>query len=322
MKTLNQIRQPIHDEINRFEPFFRNQLRSNIPLLSLILNYILRYKGKQIRPLFVFLSAQLCGKINSSTYTAATLVELLHTATLIHDDVVDHSYLRRGVFSIHALWHSKIAVLVGDYLLAKGLLIALENNEYSMLKIISTAVKDMSEGELLQVKANRNNTISEEIYFEIISKKTASLIAACTSCGALSSNATPNTIDQMYRFGLYIGIAFQIKDDLLDFTGTNITGKPKGNDIKNKKLTLPLIYALKKSNKNKAAEIIRAINQKQIKKYTSIVNFVKESGGIDYANYQMNNYKEKALTELNTFPDSPVKTSLHDLVDFVINRNH
>jgi octaprenyl-diphosphate synthase len=247
MSDIDKIQNSIKEEMERFEPFFRSSMQTKVPLLNIIMNYILRRKGKQMRPMFVFLSAKMIKEsVGDSTYTAASLIELLHTATLIHDDVVDEAYERRGFFSINALWKSKISVLVGDYLLSKGLLLAVEKNEYELLKIVSVAVREMSEGELLQIQKSRKLNITEDIYFEIIRKKTAALIAACAACGAKSSGADDETVEKMRLFGEYVGIAFQIKDDLLDYQNNGLIGKPSGNDLKEKKLTLPIIYALEK----------------------------------------------------------------------------
>ncbi len=244
MSKLNEIKLPILDDIQKFEHYFKESVKSKVPLLDIITNYIVRRKGKQMRPMLVFLSAKMLGEINESTHNAAALIELLHTATLIHDDVVDESYIRRGFFSVKALWRSKVAVLVGDFLLSKGLLLATKNKELKLLEIVSEAVKEMAEGELLQIEKTRRLNITEDIYFDIISKKTATLIASCTASGAESVGADEETIKKMKEFGYYAGIAFQIKDDLFDYKRSNLTGKPTGNDIQEKKMTLPLIHAM------------------------------------------------------------------------------
>jgi octaprenyl-diphosphate synthase len=256
MSAIKEIRAPIETEMKRFSVYFNTIMKSKMPLLSIITNYILRRKGKQLRPMFVFLTAKLSGKINESSFTAAALIELLHTATLVHDDVVDESLERRGIFSINALWKSKVAVLLGDYMLAKGLLLSVKNKEYEILEIVSSAVKDMSEGELLQIQKSRKLNITEDEYFEIIRKKTAALIAACCASGTKSVTAEPEAISKMKEFGEYIGIAFQIRDDMFDYEKNGLLGKPTGNDIKEKKLTLPLIHALKNTNPAQRRKIL------------------------------------------------------------------
>jgi octaprenyl-diphosphate synthase len=320
MSTLQNIKNPVKKELIEFEKLFNQTMKSNIPLLRLILNYLLRHKGKQVRPLLVLLSSKLCGDITPSTYTAATMVELLHTATLVHDDVVDESYERRGVFSIKALWRSKVAVLVGDYLLSKGLLVALKNKEFQLLEIISEAVKDMSEGELIQIK-NKNNAPEIDNYFEVITKKTASFFAACTSCGAAASSKSTETIEKLYRFGLNLGIVFQLRDDLLDFEQKNLSGKPAGNDWQEKKITLPLLYALSKAEKSIKNKILKDIkNGTNKKSHQDIIAFVQTNNGITYTYEQMNIYKDKALHELTSFPDNEIKQSLIELLNYIINR--
>lgn len=297
-------------------------MKSNVPLLDTIMTYIVKRKGKQIRPMFVFLSAKLFTDINDSTYRAASLVELLHTATLVHDDVVDDSDERRGFFSINALWKNKIAVLVGDYLLSKGLLLSVKNKDYHLLEIVSQAVEAMSEGELLQIEKTRSLNLSEEVYYDIIRKKTASLIASCCAVGAASAGATDEQVKQMYLFGEKIGIAFQIKDDLLDYGDAEI-GKPTGIDLKEKKLTLPIIYTLNNCSKTERGFIINTIknhhNNKQ--KIAEVIAFVNNHNGISYTKQVMEQYKTDALNILNTISDSSYKTSLTQLVDFVILRN-
>jgi len=322
MSSLKRIKEPIKDEIAEFERFFKNSMRSKVPLLDIITNYIIRRKGKQIRPVFVFLSAKLHGEITQSTYNAATLVELMHTATLVHDDVVDESYQRRGFFSINALWKNKISVLVGDYLLSRGLLLAVDNEEFEVLKIVSGAVKEMAEGELLQIEKARKINADEEIYFEIIRKKTAALLASCTAAGAKSANASDEIVEKMRLFGENIGIAFQIKDDLFDYQKNNNTGKPSGNDIQEKKMTLPLIYSYNHSSKSRQREIKRTISKHSTnsEKVYKIIDFVNGNGGIQYAEQKMMEYKNKSLEILNEFPDSEAKAALIELVKFTIDR--
>ncbi|RLD57289.1 MAG: polyprenyl synthetase family protein, partial [Bacteroidetes bacterium] len=287
-----------------------------------ITRYIVKRKGKQMRPMFVFLSANLVGTVNDSTFTAASLIELLHTATLVHDDVVDDSNKRRGFFSINALWKNKIAVLVGDYLLSRGLLLSLEHEEFDLLKIVSNATKEMSEGELLQIEKARKLDIEEDIYFEIIRKKTASLIASCCAAGASSVKAKKDDIEKMRLFGELTGIAFQIKDDLFDYEKTNATGKPAGIDIKEQKMTLPLIYLLNNSSfleKRRIINIVKNHNNNP-QKVGIVIDKVNKSGGIEYAKEKMKNYHNQALQILDGFPDSPSKTSLEQLVSFTIER--
>ena len=322
MSSLKRIKEPIKDEIAEFERFFKNSMRSKVPLLDIITNYIIRRKGKQIRPVFVFLSAKLHGEITQSTYNAATLVELMHTSTLVHDDVVDESYQRRGFFSINALWKNKISVLVGDYLLSRGLLLAVDNEEFEVLKIVSGAVKEMAEGELLQIEKARKINADEEIYFEIIRKKTAALLASCTAAGAKSANASDEIVEKMRLFGENIGIAFQIKDDLFDYQKNNNTGKPSGNDIQEKKMTLPLIYSYNHSSKSRQREIKRTISKHSTnsEKVYKIIDFVNGNGGIQYAEQKMMEYKNKSLEILNEFPDSEAKAALIELVKFTIDR--
>lgn len=322
MSSLKRIKEPIKDEIKEFEKYFRNSMRTKVSLLDIITNYIIRRKGKQIRPIFVFLSAKLHGGISQSTYNAATIVELMHTATLVHDDVVDESYQRRGFFSINALWKNKISVLVGDYLLSKGLLLAVDNKEFGVLEIVSDAVKEMAEGELLQIEKARKLNTDEDIYFEIIRKKTAALLAACTAAGAKSANADDETVEKMRLFGEYIGIAFQIKDDLFDYQEINDTGKPSGNDIQEKKMTLPLIYTYRHSNNSKKKEIKRVVSKhnKNGKKVHGIIDYVNQNGGIQYAEQKMIEYRDKSLAILNEFAHSEAKEALIELVKFTIDR--
>jgi octaprenyl-diphosphate synthase len=322
MLNINEIKRPIAAEIDVFEEKFKTSMQSSVPLLDRITHYIVKRKGKQIRPMFVFFSATICGGINESTHRGAALVELLHTATLVHDDVVDNSYQRRGFFSINALWKNKIAVLVGDYLLSKGLLLSIDNGDFKLLKIVSEAVKQMSEGELLQIEKVRRMDISETVYYEVIRQKTASLIASCCACGAASANADDVTIEKMRLFGEKIGIAFQIKDDMFDF-GTDDVGKPLGIDIKEKKVTLPLIYALNNSESSEKKRMIQLVknHNDDPKKITEIINFVKQKGGLEYSETQMKKYQEEAFAILDTFPAGEAKTGLEQLVRFTTERN-
>lgn len=324
MIAVDTIKEPVQAEMEEFEKKFRDSMRSNVSLLDKIMHYIVKRKGKQLRPMFVFLTAKTCGEMNESTYRAASLIELLHTATLVHDDVVDDAHIRRGFFSINALWKNKIAVLVGDYLLSRGLLLAVSNKDFRLLEIVSNAVKEMSEGELLQIEKARHLDITESIYFEIIRQKTAVLIASCCACGAASVGSNENVIEQMRLFGQQTGIAFQIKDDLFDFGTGNGIGKPVGNDIKEKKFTLPLIYALNKASYFDKRKIISIIKNKKDseEKITKVTGFVFSSGGIEYATKVMNDYKEKALHLLSSFPNSEAKQSLEQLVTYTIERKN
>ncbi|MCD6565770.1 MAG: polyprenyl synthetase family protein [Bacteroidales bacterium] len=322
MSAIKEIRAPIETEMNRFAGYFNTILKSKVPLLGIITNYILRRKGKQLRPMFVFLTAKLSGVINESSFTAAALIELLHTATLVHDDVVDESFERRGVFSINALWKSKVAVLLGDYMLAKGLLLSVKNKEYEILEIVSLAVKEMSEGELLQIQKSRKLNLSEDEYFEIIGKKTAALIAACCASGTKSVTNDPETISKMKQFGEYIGIAFQIRDDLFDYEKNGLLGKPTGNDIKEKKLTLPLIHALKNTNPAQRKKILRLVrhNNKKTSRVNEVIRFVRDNKGMEYSKEKMNEYKNKALDILNAFPESEARSSLQKLALYTTSR--
>ena len=321
MLDINDIKKPIAAQIDVFEGKFKASMQSAVPLLDRITHYIVKRKGKQIRPMFVFFSASICGGINESTHRGAALVELLHTATLVHDDVVDNSYQRRGFFSINALWKNKIAVLVGDYLLSKGLLLSIDNGDFKLLKIVSEAVKQMSEGELLQIEKVRRMDISEAVYYEVIRQKTASLIASCCACGAASAGADDETIEKMRLFGEKIGIAFQIKDDMFDF-GTDDVGKPLGIDIKEKKVTLPLIYALNNSESSVKKRMINLVknHNDEAAKIAEIITFVKEKGGLVYAGKQMETYTDAAFEILNTFPASEARTGLEQLVRFTTER--
>jgi octaprenyl-diphosphate synthase len=305
-----------------FENKFKESMKSSVPLLDKITNYIVKRKGKQLRPMFVFLSAQTVGTINESTYRAAALIELLHTATLVHDDVVDDSNERRGFFSVNALWKNKIAVLIGDFLLSKGLLLSLDNDDFHLLKIVSTAVKEMSEGELLQIEKARRLDISEEVYFDIIRQKTASLVAACCASGAASVTQDKALIAKLKEFGILTGMAFQVKDDLFDFGNSEEIGKPTGIDIKEKKMTLPLIYALGQSSWTEKRRIINIIKNHNTDgdKVKVVIDFVIEKGGIKYAESVMHSYKDKALAALKDLPTSPSRDSLELLVNYSIER--
>ena len=319
---LEDIKAPIAREMEAFEPKFRASMKSNVLLLDKIMSYIVKRKGKQMRPMFVFLSAGTCGKINESTFRGASLIELLHTAALVHDDVVDDANYRRGYFSVNALWKNKVAVLVGDFLLTRGLMLSLENKDFNLLSIVTDAVREMSEGELLQIEKSRRLDITEDIYYEIIRQKTASLIASCCAVGASSGNASQEVVELMRRFGEKIGMAFQIKDDLFDY-GEQEIGKPVGIDIKEKKMTLPLIYALSKatwSEKRRVISIVKNESDKP-KKVKEVIEFVKKSGGMEYAITAMNRYHQEAMTLLNDFPDTVYKKSLIQLVQFTIERN-
>jgi octaprenyl-diphosphate synthase len=319
--SIDHIKQPIQVELEAFESTFSKSMKTTVPLLNTIMTYIVKRKGKQIRPMFVLFCSKLHGDINERTYRGASLIELLHTATLVHDDVVDGSDVRRGFFSINALWKNKIAVLVGDFLLAKGLLLSIDNDDFDMLKIVSDSVKKMSEGELLQLEKARRLDITEEIYYDIITKKTASLIASCCAIGAASVHADKETIERMRLFGEYTGIAFQIKDDLFDY-GDNDVGKPTGLDIKEKKMTLPLIYALNQAGNSDKKRIINLIKNKSEKRQSvdEVIQFVLKNGGFEYAKKQMELYKLKAEDILKTMPDNSSRQSLFDLLNFVIER--
>ncbi|MDP4266223.1 MAG: polyprenyl synthetase family protein [Bacteroidota bacterium] len=322
--SLNEIKKPINDEIDIFNSKFKASLKSSVMLLDKISMYLIKSKGKQMRPIFILLSANICGKINESTYRFATMVELLHTATLIHDDVVDDSYKRRGFFSINALWKNKVAVLVGDYLLSKGLLISLNNDDFKTLKLISNTVKSMSEAEILQIQKARKLDIEEDIYFEIIRKKTASLISTCCAGAAMSVNSSEEIINKMQLIGEYIGIAFQIKDDLFDYEEEDtLLGKPRRIDIKEQKMTLPLIYLLKNSGYTQKKEIINIIKNHNTDndKISKVIELVKSSGGIEYTKNKMLKYQNKALELINDFPPSVYKNSLEQLIYFTVNRN-
>jgi len=323
MKIVEQIKHPIKQEMDLFEEKFKESMVSKVPLLNRITHYIVRRKGKQMRPMFVFLVAKMVsnGDFNERTYRGASVIELIHTATLVHDDVVDDSNRRRGFFSLNALWKNKIAVLVGDYLLSKGLLLSIDNDDFDLLKLISIAVREMSEGELLQIEKARKLDITEAVYFDIIRQKTATLIAACTGIGAASVGAKQEEIDLMRQFGELIGIAFQIKDDLFDYTDDKI-GKPTGIDIKEQKMTLPLIYALNNCSEKDKRWLINSVknHNKDKKRVKEVIAFVKQHGGIEYTTSKMNDYQAKALEILNKYPNSPYKDSLILMMDYVINR--
>jgi octaprenyl-diphosphate synthase len=322
MSNLSAIKKPIASEIKAYHKVFRSTIRSKVPLLDIIMKYILKTKGKEIRPIIVIYTAKMMGEISETTYYAATLIELLHTATLVHDDVVDDSNKRRGTFSINALWKNKIAVLAGDYLLAKGLLLAVETKNPHLLEFVSKATRDMSEGELLQIEKARKLDISETVYFEIIRKKTASLLASCFATGALSTISDKEAVEKLWRVGELTGVAFQIMDDLLDFRETSVTGKPSGIDIKEKKITLPLIYLLNKSNKAEKKRIIRIVKKRNqdSKSVQQLIHQVREAGGIDYARSKMMEYKNKAIDLLHEFPDNESREALEQIIEFTISR--
>ncbi|MCG8309017.1 MAG: polyprenyl synthetase family protein [Cytophagales bacterium] len=320
--NLKEIQAPIALEMAEFEKKFRDSMKSKVQLLDKIMTYIVKRKGKQMRPMFVFLSCGVTGEINESTHRGAALIELLHTATLVHDDVVDDANYRRGFFSINALWKNKIAVLVGDYLLSRGLLLSVEHGDHELLRIVSNAVKEMSEGELLQMEKARKLDIDEEVYYEIIRQKTASLIASCCAVGACSSGADKETVEKMRLFGEKVGMAFQIKDDLFDY-GTAEIGKPLGIDIKEKKMTLPLIYALRHASPVEKKKVIFKIKNQshKNKKVREVIEFVKGSGGLEYAREVMERFYNEALEILQSFRNSTFKNSLNDLVQFTIKRD-
>lgn len=309
--------------MEHFEGWFRKSMKSTVPLLDKITHYIIKRKGKQMRPMFVFLSAKAHGNVGDTTYIAASLIELLHTATLVHDDVVDDAHLRRGFFSINSIWKNKIAVLVGDFLLSKGLLLAIKNKRFDLLEVVSTAVEQMSEGELLQIEKARRLDIKEEIYYDIIRQKTASLIASCCATGALSVGADDATVKNMWEFGELTGMAFQIKDDLFDYGEGGKIGKPTGIDIKEQKMTLPLIYALNNVSKSEKRFIINVVknHHEDSKKVKEVIQKVIASGGIEYATTKMEEYRDKALAKLDSLPDTEAKNSLRNLVIFTTERN-
>ncbi len=322
MSVIKDIKAPIREEMLLFESKFKDAMRSPVPLLDKIMHYIIKRKGKQMRPMFVFLTGKLFNEVNDTTYRAASLIELLHTATLVHDDVVDEANMRRGFFSINALWKNKISVLVGDYLLSQGLLLSLENKEYDLLQIVSKAVREMSEGELLQIEKARKLDIEEDVYFDIIRQKTATLIAACCACGASAANQGEKTIQKMHQFGELVGIAFQMKDDLFDYYSDSTIGKPTGIDIKEQKMTLPLIYALNHADKKQRKFIINTVknHNTDTEKVRKVIAYVKQSGGIEYTVDKMKIYQQKALALLQDFEDNDARKSLEILVNYVIER--
>ena len=325
MSKVYEIREPISKEMEIFENKFSKLMLSDVPLLNRITHYIIKRKGKQMRPMLIFLCSKLLssGKVNEKVYRGASVIELIHTATLIHDDVVDESNKRRGFFSINAIWKNKIAVLVGDFLLSKGMLLCIDNKDYDILDVISESVKQMSEGELLQIEKAKKLDIDEETYFEIIKKKTASLISSCCKIAAVSVNSPSSEIKKIAKIGMHIGIAFQIKDDLFDY-GKKTIGKPRGIDIKQKKITLPLIYTLNNINKSEKRWLIKSLkkNKKNKALINQIISLVKERGGLDYAIQIMNKYHKLSLDDLETFKDSSYKDSLKKMVNYVINRNY
>ncbi|MDB9779176.1 polyprenyl synthetase family protein [Flavobacteriaceae bacterium] len=323
MKVTEQIKDPIYEEMEHFEQKFSDSMSSKVALLNRITHFIVNRKGKQMRPMFVFLTAKLLGggKVTERTYRGASVIELIHTATLVHDDVVDDSNQRRGFFSINALWKNKIAVLVGDYLLSKGLLLCIHNEDFDLLKIISVAVREMSEGELLQIEKARNLDITEEIYFEIIRQKTATLLAACCAMGAQSVSDDKEAVEQMRIFGELLGMAFQIKDDLFDYGETKI-GKPTGIDIKEQKMTLPLIYTLNNVSSKERKWLVHSVKKYNTdkKRVKEVIQLVKDSGGLDYAQKRMETYRTEALDILMTFPKNAYRDSLELMVNYVITR--
>ncbi len=323
MSKLGDIKKVIAPELKSFEVHFKEAMSSKVPLLEKITYYLVKRRGKQVRPMFVYLSAKVCGETNESSHVAASMVEILHTATLVHDDVVDEAYERRGMFSINALWKNKIAVLVGDYLFAKGLDISLANNDFEILRIMNVAVQEVIEGELLQSEKARRLDITEEVYYDIIKRKTASLIAAACGVGAASTTKNKEHIDRMKLFGEKIGIAFQIKDDLFDF-GADDVGKPRGIDIKEKKMTLPLIYALNNADKKTKKKIINTVKKhnEDSAKVAEVITYVNQSGGIEYATEAMYQYRQEAFDILHQFPESPARQALQDLVIFVTERKN
>ncbi|TVR41243.1 MAG: polyprenyl synthetase family protein [Cryomorphaceae bacterium] len=322
MKDIKHIKEPIQKELGEFEQRFRASLKTDVPLLNNVIHYIVKRKGKQIRPMFVFLTARLFGETNDSTYRAAALIELLHTATLVHDDVVDDSNLRRGFFSLNALWKNKIAVLVGDYLLSRGLQLATQHKEFALLQVVSEAVQKMSEGELLQMEKARKMDIDEATYFRIIDYKTATLIAACCQAGAISAKASNEQTEQLRQFGSAVGIAFQIKDDLFDYGDGSGIGKPTGIDIKERKITLPLIHAISTAPKKDRRWLVKTVrhHHQNPEKVKEVVNYVQQTDGIKRAVEAMHRYKDQALEILHTFEPSPARSALESLVAFSIER--
>jgi len=322
--SVKEIKASVSDEMITFEQKFKDSMKSDVPLLDKITHYIIKRKGKQMRPMFVFLTAKMLnqGKVNEKTYRAASLIELLHTATLVHDDVVDDANERRGFFSVNAIWKNKIAVLVGDYLLSQGLLLSVDHEEFELLKIVSTAVKEMSEGELLQIEKSRLLDITEDVYFEVIQKKTASLIASCCAAGAASVSTDKKTISKLKRFGELVGLAFQIKDDIFDYGNADKIGKPTGNDIREQKMTLPLIYAINNTPKAVSKELINIVkNHNEEKRYVKhAIKIVVNSGGIEYAKKRMLEIQKQAVEILNDFEDNAAKNALLGLVEYTVTR--
>jgi octaprenyl-diphosphate synthase len=320
--SLSSIQAPIEEPMKAFEGKFRQFMKTKVMLLDTIMNYIVQRKGKQMRPMFVFLTAGCVGEITEKTYRGAALIELLHTATLVHDDVVDESNYRRGFFSINAVWKNKISVLVGDYLLSKGLLLSVDHKDFDLLTSVSTAVREMAEGELLQIEKARKLDITEDVYFDIIRKKTATLIAACCAVGVQSTDADNKYVELAHQFGEKVGIAFQIKDDLFDYGDAEI-GKPLGIDIKEKKMTLPLIYALQNTTRSIRKQMIKTIKNDSENpiKVKEVIDFVKSTGGIAYANQRMQEFAQEARNILSQFPDSEYRTSLGNLLNYTIERN-
>ena len=322
--TLKEISAPIEMHLQNFDKHFDAMLKSNVALLNLILKYLTRKKGKQMRPMLVFLTAEICGNMNERAYTGASMIELLHTATLIHDDVVDEADERRGIATINASWNNKIAVLIGDFLLAKGLIASIDKSEFEFLQASSNAIKLMSEGELLQIQKSRETDLTEETYFQIIKGKTASLLASCCEIGAIAASAGENERQIMRQFGENLGIAFQIRDDIFDFVGTSsIVGKAVGNDLKEKKITLPLIYALSATDDKTAKSIVKKVKKGKMTKaeIKETIQFVVDKGGIDAAQAKAESYIQSAIDSLNIFADSAAKTSLINFAEFVVSRN-
>lgn len=324
MSSLSQITKPVKQELEEFHSIFKQAMRSNVGLVDLVARYIIRQKGKKVRPLLVLLSAKISGGVTDRSYRGATLVELLHTATLIHDDVVDNADKRRGMWSINALFKNKIAVLMGDYLLSRGLMISVDGKDYDFLGVTTDAVKRMSEGELLQIQKTRKLDIDEETYFKVISDKTASLLETCCTIGAMSTTDNKDYIEAMKNYGHSLGMAFQIRDDILDYEGsTSLIGKPVGGDIKEKKITLPLIYSLNNVSSSEAARIRKVLKNGNDKiKVKEVMQFVKENKGVDYALTIAEKYSNQAINSLNVFPDSDTKSSMKELIDFVTQRKN
>jgi len=321
MLTVKEIKAPILNELDIFEEKFKDAMKSRIPILNRITHYMIKRKGKQIRPIFLLLSAKMLGDVVERTYTSATLMELLHTATLVHDDVVDDAHERRGFFSVNALWKNKAAVLIGDYLLSRSLLLSIDNKDFRSLEIVSKAVKAMSEGELLQMEKSRKLDITEEVYFEVIRQKTASLIAACCEAGAVSVGREDEA-ERMFKFGELIGLAFQIKDDIFDYGDGEKIGKPTGNDIRERKMTLPLIYTLNHADKQTRSTLVNILKRynENPKKVREAIQLVTDSGGVKYAHERMMQLKDEALLLLKDIPESPAKQSLMGLVEYTVNR--